>query len=147
MQEKIEIRISKADLSIWVTVDPEIIHSDAKETLKMLHQLKDAFGPHQILEQLAVLLGGKIHSVDFLGADKVEYRKEEEVREYRLRYIHWAKGKSLAEVDPKLLRYAVDMGLAGVDSEAIMVYLNRIGYQPTISDDQFNDYDDDEIPF
>lgn len=143
-EELVEVRIVGAGCSIWVKLPKGEVSADAKETLKMIREVENTLGPSEILDNLSLVLGGSIQRIDLVEAESIKFITGEAAGEYRLQGLEWARGKTLAEVDPKLLRYAVDMGEAAVDKVEILAYLERIKYKPTFDD---NNFEDDEIPF
>lgn len=145
--ELVEIKLQQVDLSVWVRMAPEKAGPHILEALKLLDELKKSFGPNNILEQLGVLLSGKVESVEIRNCAEVAVDRAE-LGEYIPKSLSWARGKRLAELDPSLLQYAVDMGEVGVDTEAIVRYLKSIDYSRLVSNSSDNfGLDDDEIPF
>lgn len=154
-EDVVEIRIHQADLSVFVRMgEPK---ESAKEALELIDKLRESLGPNIILEQLSLMLSGTIDSVELRGCEKVEIAGSETTSgvasprrtdsgAYVPTSLPWAKGRALAELDPSLLRYAVDFGHAGGDTQAILEYLTTIGYGGSMSLPEVS-FEDDDIPF
>lgn len=155
-QDVVEVRVRQANLSIFVRMNEEPKES-VKEALDLIAKLKEELGPNIILEQLSLMLNGTIDSVELRGCEAVEIvqgstssslssaAQRASLGGY-VPSLHWAKGKSLAELDPSLLRYAIDFDQAGGDAPAILDYLVAIGYGGSTALPEV-DYEDDDIPF